>query len=111
MDFSEGGYWHYAMIDPDGKEYWGRMDYIKIKPVENYSGMDGFCDDSAVLNPELPRSFWDVTFTGQGESAMVQTIVTYKSLSDLETVLEMGMKEGLTSTLERLDALLLELNK
>ncbi|WP_439271101.1 hypothetical protein [Pseudochrobactrum sp. HB0163] len=37
---------------------------------------------------------------------MVQTIVTYKSATDLQTVIDMGMKEGLTSALERLDELL-----
>src|SRR5688572_32700048 len=24
MDFRPGGHWIYAMVDPDGKEYWGR---------------------------------------------------------------------------------------
>ena len=22
MEFREGGHWHYAMVEPDGKEYW-----------------------------------------------------------------------------------------
>jgi hypothetical protein len=38
-------------------------------------------------------------------------IVSYKSLADLETVIQMGMKEGLTATLEQLDNLLLKLKK
>lgn len=111
MDFSEGGYWHYAMIDPDGKEYWGRMDYVKIKPIDKYTSLDGFCDETGVVNPELPRSNWDVSFKDHGDHTLVQTVVAYKSLVDLETVLQMGMQEGLTSTLERLDELLSEFNK
>ena len=111
MDFREGGQWIYAMIDPDGKEYWGRMDYVKIKPVESYNGLDAFCDDKGEINPQLPRATWDVSFSELGANSLVQTIVTYDSLDGLETVIKMGMKEGLTSTLERLDDLLLTLNK
>jgi len=99
------------MVDPGGPEYWGRMDYLKINPITGYSALDGFCDDKGELNPELPRATWDVTFHDQGEHSLVETVVTYKSLAELETVIQMGMKEGLMSTLERLDDLLLTLNK
>jgi uncharacterized protein YndB with AHSA1/START domain len=111
MDFKEGGYWLYAMVEPDGKEYWGRMDYLKINPIESYSGLDAFSDENGTLNTDLPRANWDVTFHDLDENALVQTVVTYKSLADLETVIQMGMEEGLTSTMERLDDLLLKLSK
>ncbi|WP_250464138.1 SRPBCC family protein [Microbulbifer litoralis] len=111
MDFREGGHWHYAMVDPDGNEYWGIMDYITIQPIENYTALDGFCDDSGKLNPELPRARWDVTFTEAEDHAFVETLVAYNTLEDLESVIKMGMEEGLTSTLERLDELLLTFQK
>ena len=59
----------------------------------------------------MPRANWDVTFSDLDENAVVQTIVTYKSLESLEMVIQMGMKEGLESTLERLDELLLILKE
>lgn len=111
MDFREGGQWIYAMVDPEGQEYWGRMDYTKISPIDSYTSLDGFCNDKGELNPELPRASWVATFRDMAENTLVQTVVTYNSLADLETVINMGMKEGLTSTLERLDDLLLVLNK
>lgn len=111
MDFREGGHWLYAMVEPNGTEYWGRMDYVKIKPVDFYSGLDAFCNEKGELNPDLPRANWDVTFSDKGENALVETVVTYNSLADLETVIKMGMQEGLTSTLEQLDKLLLKLKK
>ncbi|GAB3964438.1 SRPBCC family protein [Spirosoma terrae] len=106
MDFREGGHWLYAMVEPDGTEYWGRTDYLKIQPIDAYTALDGFCDEDGNLNTELPRATWDVTFTDLGENALVQTVVTFNSLADLETVVQMGMQEGLTSTLESLDELL-----
>lgn len=106
MDFREGGYWHYAMIMPDGTEYWSRQDYVSIQPIEHYTARDGFTDETGEVNPALPQSDQDLTFMELGDHTLVQTIVTYQSLNDLEKVIEMGMQEGLTSTLERLDELL-----
>jgi uncharacterized protein YndB with AHSA1/START domain len=112
MDFREGGYWLYAMIDPQGPEYWGRTDYKKITPIESYETLDAFSDETGAVNPNLPRAEWVVTFTPVGgDKTLVQTVVTYKSLEALETVLNMGMQEGMMSTLERLDDLLLTLKK
>jgi hypothetical protein len=38
-------------------------------------------------------------------------VVSYQSAEALQQVIDMGMKEGLTSTLERLDELLVSLAK
>lgn len=111
MDFREGGYWHYAMIDPEGTEYWARADYQRINPIDGYNLLDAFCDEKGEVNPELPRAEWDVVFRAAGENTVVETLVTYASLQALETVIEMGMQEGLASTLERLDELLETLGK
>ncbi len=111
MDFREGGHWHYAMVDPGGQEYWGRLDYQTISPIDNFTALDGFCDESGTLDPELPRSNWDVTFTDASERTLVQTVISFKSAAELEKVVEMGMEEGMTSTLERLEELLETLEK
>jgi hypothetical protein len=57
----------------------------------------------------LPQAEWLVNFTSKEENAVVETIVTYNSLEDLEAVIQMGMKDGLASALERLDELLVTL--
>lgn len=111
MDFSEGGHWQYVMIGPDGQEYGSRLDYQTILPIDSYTALDGFCDETGALKTELPRSSWEVTFTDRSEQTLVQTIVTHKSREELETVIEMGMEEGMASTLERLDELLTTLNR
>lgn len=107
MDFSEGGHWLYAMVEPSGQEYWGRMDYQSIRPIDYYAALDGFCDNTGTLNPDLPRSKWDVTFSDLAAHTVVQTVVSYTSAEAMQQVIDMGMKEGLTSTLERLDEFLL----
>jgi uncharacterized protein YndB with AHSA1/START domain len=111
MSFKEGGHWVYAMVSPEGQEHVARMDYLKINPIDGYSLYDGFCDDKGELSKDLPRSKWNVTFSDRGEHTLVETIVTYNSLEDLEKIMAMGMKEGLTMTLESLDELIASLTK
>ncbi len=110
MEFKEGAHWIYSMIDPDGKEYWGRTEYVKINPIDYYQTKDAFADENGNINADLPTARWDVTFADVNSHTVVETIVTYHSLQELETVLNMGMKEGLMSTLEKLDELLVTLN-
>ncbi len=111
MDFREGGHWHYAMVEPNGTEYWGYTEYSTIRPIDYYTTLDAFSNAEGEINPDLPRAEWRVTFTDKGENALVETVVTYQSLSDLEKVIQMGMEQGMMATLEKLDTLLLALTK
>ena len=109
MDFREGGYWHYAMTTPDGQSFWSRQDYQTINPIDGYAALDGFSDESGAVNPDLPRARWDVSFTDARDRTLVTTLVQYDSAQDVQKVIDMGLKEGLTATLERLDELLVVL--
>jgi len=110
MDFREGGHWHYAMVEPGGTEYWGLTEYLKIKPIDYYTALDAFSNAEGEINKDLPRAKWLVTFSDKSKNTLVETVVTYHSLSDLEQVINMGMKQGMIATLEKLDELLLEIN-
>ncbi len=107
MDFRAGGYWHYAMIDPQGQEYWNRLDYLTVDPIDRYTALDGFSDAIGTVNPEMPRSNWDVAFTDVSKHTSVLTVISYASSDDIETIIAMGFKDGLSATLDRLDKLLL----
>jgi len=109
MSFKPGGYWHYAMVMPDGQAFWSRLDYEAIQPIDSYAALDAFSDEAGTVNPDLPRARWDVSFADAQAHTLVTTVVRYASAEDLQKVMDMGMKEGLTSTLERLDELLVSL--
>lgn len=111
MQFEEGGHWHYAMVEPNGTEYWGWTEYQTIHPIDFYTTLDAFCNEEGEINEDLPTGKWKVTFSDFGQNTIVETVVAYNSLNDLESVIQMGMEEGMHSTLERLDKLLRELNK
>jgi uncharacterized protein YndB with AHSA1/START domain len=111
MDFREGGHWHYAMVAPNGTAYWGYTAYLTIKPIDYFTSTDAFSNEAGEINKDLPAAKWQVTFTDKNENTLVETIVTYDSLSDLEKVIQMGMEQGMTATLEKLDELLLNMKK
>lgn len=103
MDFRPGGSWLYAMIGPDGEVHWSKADYKQVLPLKSFSGQDGFCDENGTLNPDLPRSMWENTFTENGDATLVHIVITYDDLADLEKIIDMGFKEGFTAGLENLD--------
>ena len=99
------------MIEPNGNEHWGYTQYVEIDPINSYVSLDAFSNEHGEINTDLPRASWIVTFTDMKVHTLVQTVVTYGSLADLEAVINMGMEAGITSTLERLDVLLESLFK
>jgi uncharacterized protein YndB with AHSA1/START domain len=50
-----------------------------------------------------------VAFAGAQDRTTVTTVIQYDSAQDVQKVIDMGLQAGLTSTLERLDELLLTL--
>lgn len=111
MDFREGGYWHYGMVEPNGTTHWGRMNYLTIQPMDFYTNIDAFANAEGEITSEFPSSEWRVTFIDKDENTLVKILASYKSLADLEAILQTGMKEGMISCFEKLDELLATLRK
>lgn len=111
MDFREGGYWHYAMVGPAGEEHWAMASYIKIVPQKSFTGLDAFADADANINEAMPKSKWELTFTGKKDITLVESLISYDDLAQLEATIEMGFKEGLTMAMEGLDELLPKLKR
>jgi len=103
MNFVPGGTWLYYMSGPTGERHYCRADYEKINPQVMFSGLDGFCDENGVINEAMPRTHWDVAFNGQTENTRVNVTLAFKSLEDLEGIINMGFKEGFLSAMDNLD--------
>lgn len=83
--------------------HWCRNDYHKIEHRKSFSGLDAFCDENGTVNTEMPRTLWKNSFTENAETTTVNMFAKYNSLDDLEKIIEMGFKEGMTMALENLD--------
>lgn len=103
MDFTEGGRWHYAMLGPQGEKQWCLLDYHTIVPYKRFSGLDAFCDEQGNITADKPRAFWENVFTDHADTTRINIEIKFDALSDLETIIEMGLQEGFTMALENLD--------
>jgi PhnB protein len=103
MDFRIGGYWLYYMLSPKDEKFWCRVDYSKIETKKSYAAKDGFCDENGNLNADFPRSQWNNVFRAGAETTTVSVTIQYEKLADLEKIIAMGFKEGLTMAMENLD--------
>ncbi len=108
MEFKMGGYRLYAMVGPQGEKHVGRTDYLSIIVNHSFSGKDSFCDAAGNVNPELPVAKFSNQFTGEGDQTVVRVVTQYGSEEELQQVIKMGMKEGLSMAYENLDQLLFE---
>lgn len=111
MEFKEGGTRLYAMVGPNGEEHWAIFNYHKIEKPKYFTGLDGFTDADGILKTDMPQINWKVSFTGKEKLTLVEMLLNFNSLEDLETIIQMGFKEGFTMTLNYLDELLPELSE
>ncbi|MEO8239115.1 MAG: SRPBCC domain-containing protein [Flavobacterium sp.] len=103
MDFKVGGRRLYSMVGPEGQERWSFFDYTSISPKTNFKHSSTFCDSEGNPDPNIGSSYWDLTFSEQGDSTFVDIAIRRDSLAELEMIIEMGFKEGFTSAMEGLD--------
>ena len=106
MDFREGGVWLYAMVGPEGERHWSKASYISIDKEKSFTAKDGFCDENGIMNPAFPQNLWENIFIPKENCVQVDMILTFDTLVDLETNIEMGFKEGMTMGLDQLEELL-----
>ncbi len=96
MDVRVGGVWRFVQRDQDGKEYAFNGDYREIVPHERlvytfeFEGMPGHVLIETITFEEL-----------DGKTKMTDT-AHYQTIEDLDGMLESGMEEGATETMDRL---------
>jgi len=103
VDFRPGGIWHYCMRGPGGEESWGKAIYREIVEPERIVYLDTFADEAGNPIEGAPEMLITVTFTEQGSRTKLSTHTLFTSAADLESVLAMGMVEGVTQTWDRLE--------
>ena len=106
MDFTKGGRRFYAMVSPEGQEFWSVQEYTSIQPTTNFKYADAFTDKEENINHEMPGSNWDLTFSERNGGTLVSIVITLETLADLEQHIQMGFQGGFTMTLNYLEKLL-----
>lgn len=115
FDFTTGGRVHYGMKCTDerqgewfGQTSWGIMVLEAVDAPHSFTYKDYFSDENATLDTNLPVITVTNTFTEQnGKTKLVSTSVA-DSAEQIEQLIEMGMLDGFSSQLAKLDAMLAE---
>ena len=71
MNFKVGGRRFYAMVSPEGQEFWSIQEFTSISPTSNFKILSSFADKDENINTELPTSDWDLTFNEQNGTTKV----------------------------------------
>jgi len=103
MDFRAGGQWSYCMVGPNGERHYCRADYQEVQPKDFFTAIDAFTDEEGNINTDFARSRWRNTFNETNGHTVVDVLISYDSLNDLEMIVSLGFKEGFTMAMGNLD--------
>ncbi len=104
MDFREGGEWHYCLRGPnEGDESWGKAIYKEIDKPEKLVYEDYFSDAEGDINEEMPGMLITVEFIKHEGKTKLSSTTLFDSPETLEKTVEMGVVEGMNSSLDRLE--------
>ena len=96
LNFKVGELWNYVMQGPNGEQHYCNFNYIKIENQKRFTGIAGFTDAEGNLNPEMPLPNWDINFIDKNEKTLVEVFISFDHLAQLETIVNMGFKAGMT---------------
>jgi uncharacterized protein YndB with AHSA1/START domain len=99
----------YYMTSPEGERFHGYWDVLEVQPPRLLVVADGFAHDDGRPNEDLPRGLMRVEIADRPASGVTVRITsTFESPEAMETVLAMGMEEGLRAAMGQIDAILAE---
>lgn len=112
FSFKAGGRVHYGMKCVDksqgewfGQTSWGIMDIQKVDDSKSFTYKDYFSDEEGTLNKEMPAlSVTNEFFEEDGRTKIVSTSFA-DSAEQIEELIKMGIIEGFSSQLNKLDTL------
>ncbi|MGM0881273.1 MAG: SRPBCC domain-containing protein [Bacillota bacterium] len=109
IDFRPGGIWHYCMkcVDENQKDFygfesWGKSEYHEIVENERIVHTDWFSDAEGNIAEGIPGSLITNIFEDHEGKTRLVCRSEYASVEALQTVMDMGMLQGITETWDRL---------
>lgn len=118
FDFRPGGRNHYCMkcVDENqgewfGQESWGLMEYQTIDEPNEFTYLDHFADAAGNVMSDMPTLTMTIKLVENGGKTTVVTTCLGETTADIEKLVAMGMIEGYSSSCERLEKLLNEVQE
>jgi uncharacterized protein YndB with AHSA1/START domain len=111
LDFRPGGVWHFCMRSPDGQMTpCAKFVYKEIIVPERIVYTESFVDEEGNPVGDLPDRLITVMFVSHGDKTKLVMRTECPSVECLQTIVDMGMVQGFTENLSRLEDYLRTLN-
>ena len=115
FDFKPGGRVHYGMkcVDKNqgewfGQESWGLMQLESVNEPDDFSYKDYFSDADGNIAPNMPAITVEVKLVEADGKTNLVTRCLGETAEDIEKLVAMGMVEGFSSQMNKLDKFLAE---
>lgn len=106
-DLSAGGRIFYYMTGPNDERPHGWWRVRSVDAPHHIEFESGFADADGVVDPNLPTMDFRIALREQDTGGTSMTIeIVFVSLEEMETIMSMGMEEGMTSAVAQMDAIL-----
>jgi uncharacterized protein YndB with AHSA1/START domain len=106
-ELSPGGVVTYFMTGPEGDQPRGWWRVLEVEAPNRLEFEDGFADEEGHPNLDMPTMNIRADLRDRADGGTRMTITTrFSSLSDMETIVEMGMEEGMAAAIGQMDDLL-----
>lgn len=102
LDVRPGGAWRIHMQGPDGTIYPSKGTYREIVPPERLVMTDSWDQEDKPTQDLI----WTVTFDEIGDETQVTIRVRCATPADRQTITDMGWRDGMSQSLDRLQVLL-----
>ncbi|REL24020.1 SRPBCC domain-containing protein [Rhodohalobacter sp. SW132] len=110
LDFRKGGQWKYCLRGPsEGDESWGLAIYQEIREPDTIAYKDHFTDAKGNVVPDMPNMIIQVKFEEHDGKTTQRITVNFDTNKERDKIVEMGMAEGMDSSLDRVDDYLAEI--
>ena len=105
-ELTEGSTSKYFMTSPDGEKYPGLWRITSVDRPNGFTFEDFFATENFEPAEDLPASECSYSFEPTAEGVRATYVSVFTSAEALQEVLDMGMEEGATSSINQIDAFL-----
>ncbi len=108
-DMAVGGKSEYYMTGPDGTKSGGWFRFIDVQPLARMEVEDGFSGKDGQPNLEMPTMRMVFSFSETSTGSRFESVTTFSSAEAMESLVQMGMMDGMRSAMSQVDAVLEDL--
>lgn len=99
----------YTMTGPDGDVSRGYWEWVAVDELKGFEVRDGFANQDGTANQDMPSMRMTFAFETAPSGSRVTTTTYFASVQAMQTLLDMGMEQGMSLAMGQMDVVLADL--